>query len=255
MGRTTMNIAIVFSPNWSKYVEVELFAIYKNSTVPTKVYLLSDYIDDFQIQKFNHIADHFNNDHEVIYINVQSIYESKIKTLINVESRYTKYTLYRLLIPYLINDDNVLYIDADTIVNRDVTDLYNSLTDNYLIVGVKDTYFPIHFSDTDAYVNGGILVMNLKSIRELGIHEKWIYEVNNVYHRFHDQDIINETCRGKVLALDYKYNVSLSTGLEINAEDIVIMHYAGLKTENEWVNSLPFSEIWDKWEKQYNGTV
>ena len=52
-----MNIAIVFSPNWSKYVEVELFAIYKNSTVPTKVYLFSDYIDDFQIQKFNCIAE------------------------------------------------------------------------------------------------------------------------------------------------------------------------------------------------------
>lgn len=260
IGGSNMNICVAFSANWSKFVEVEIFAILKNSTMPTKIYLLTDDIEWSQMQKFKAITDYFNAGHEIIHLNAQSLYNDKITSTINIESRYTKYTLYRLLIPLLIEEEKILYIDADALVNKNLDEIYNDFDmEKYLIAGARDIYILPHylnqidFSSDDIYVNAGVLVINLKGIRELNLHEKWLEEVNNNFYPFHDQDIINKTCKNRVNVIDMKYNVSLSTGLNINADDIVVCHYAGTKNDTDWVKNLPFNEIWKKWEDDYVG--
>ena len=64
------------------------------------------------------------------------------------------------------------------------------------------------------YVNTGVLLMNLKKIREDNMTQKFIKLSKRTYD-FQAQDILNIACYGKILTLPPKYNV-LVTKLKEN---------------------------------------
>ena len=64
-----------------------------------------------------------------------------------------------------------------------------------------------------------------------------------------------KTCQCLIDNTDLTYNVSLSTGLNIDIRDIKIMHYAGYKPNSVWVNALPFAEIWYMWENEFKNNI
>lgn len=126
-------------------------------------------------------------------------------------------TYFRLLISDIVDTEKCLYLDYDTIVCIDLQELFDiDLRDNY-IAGVKapsyhlkrdkDNYcIQAKLKDLTQYVNAGVLLMNLKKMRE-----------DNVTHQFlkllpcnmlsQDQDIINSVCYGKIVYLPFCYNV------------------------------------------------
>jgi lipopolysaccharide biosynthesis glycosyltransferase len=253
-----LNIAITFSPNWAKYVAVEMFALFVNNPAPIKVFLISDNLEENDLSVFDDICTMCGKGYTFEYINAYNLYNSTISGRYNVVSRFTKYTLYRLLIPKLIKEEKVLYIDADAICNSKITDFYNIDMTNICIIGVQDSGIndvykkKYGLSKNDIYCNGGVLLMNLSKIKELGIDKEWIRLVNSRSFENNDQDIIMTSCRGYVRNVGIQYNTSLSTGLNIDKNQIKICHYAGIKNKELWVKKLPFFEIWDKWERIYN---
>jgi hypothetical protein len=66
----------------------------------------------------------------------------------------------------------------------------------------------IGFSDEDlpGYFNAGVLVMNLKKIREDRLEERFISLLAKDY-TFADQDILNVACKGKVRLLPVRFNL------------------------------------------------
>lgn len=265
LNNNPMNIALVYSPNWSQYVAVEVFAIFATNPAPMKVYLVSDgecTIDTDRITKL------FGEGYSIEYIDMLPLYKEKITSEINVTSRFTKYVLYRLMFPYAINEDRLLYIDADAIVNGDLTDFYNMDMCDNLLAGVADCGDEqynlkgrIGLSQEDAYINAGVTLLNLAKIRqckigELSLADVWIKEANTKRYNCQDQDIWNLTCRGRVKEIPLAYNVSVSTGLDIDSDKIKIMHYAGPADEKPWrSNKAPFVEIWHKWASEYSKTL
>lgn len=251
-----MNTAIVFSPDWSPYAAVEVYAIFANNPPPVKVYLVSDgkcTIDTDRITKL------FGEGYSVEYIDMLPLYQQKITSNINVTSRFTKYVLYRLLFPYVIKEDKLLYIDADAIVNGDLTEMYNMDMGDNLLAGVPDCgdeqyglKTAIGLSPEDTYINAGVALMNLAKMRELQLADIWIREANTKRYRCQDQDIWNLTCRGRIKEIDLAYNVSVSTGMDMEAEKVKICHYAGWAHDKPWCNpNVPFHEIWRGWAERY----
>jgi lipopolysaccharide biosynthesis glycosyltransferase/GT2 family glycosyltransferase len=251
----TMNVAIVISPNWYEYALIELYALFKTNK-NVRVYLISDYIEPSILEKFDSLCRLCGPGYEVKYLNFEKLYQEKIPSTKNVDNRFTKYTLYRLLIPSTINEDRLLYIDADAIVNGDLSEFYNMDLGENLFAGCIDTGIQqVHLNatgltKTDVYINAGVALWNLKAIRELNLEETWIREINNKYYPCHDQDLINMTGRYHIVPVDPKYNVSLSTSLKVKYEDVKIMHYAGKKPWN--TKEVPFYSIWEKWQKEFN---
>ena len=94
-------------------------------------------------------------------------------------SHTSSVTYYRLSLPKIISEDRCIYLDTDTIVLSDLSELFSLLSDEMLIAGVKAAgyYWPeeslkekakkLQINTFDAYVNAGVLVMNLKLMREI----------------------------------------------------------------------------------------
>ena len=109
-------------------------------------------------------------------------------------------TYFRLLLPMLlISEDKCLYLDSDTIALEDLKNLYYTDVSDYFVAGV---YAPGYhktksripdIKTMDNYINAGVLLMNLRNMRECNFTEKAKELVKNNYPS-QDQDIINILC-------------------------------------------------------------
>jgi lipopolysaccharide biosynthesis glycosyltransferase len=252
-----MVFCTVVSPNWFNHALVSIFSLFKtNPYPPMKVYILSDNINKEQLKVLDNLLDYFGEGYEVIYIDMEKMYNTFIPSQINVDNRFSRYTLYRLFIPYLCKEDRILYYDGDALICNDISDFFNiSFKDKWLL-GVEDIGLQfgykesIGLSNMDNYINAGVAMLRMDKIRESKMADLWIKEANTFFYPCHDQDIWAISLQGLIDYVDLKYNVSLSTGIEIDKSQIVCCHYAGIK--NPWVEGLPFSELWYQVEKEYN---
>lgn len=255
--KETMNIALIYSPNWAEYIKVQAYSIFKNNLAPIKLYLISDEGGEFDT---TYITDHFGEGYTIEFINAFESFKKKITTNMNVSTRFTKYALYRLLLPELISDDKLLHIDADTIVSGDLRELYDMDMGNSYITGAIDIHAdhynlkkPLGLKEKDSYVNAGVLLMNLSQIRQDKLQDKWIREANTTRYSAHDQCILNKTCKGKINLMNNKFNVSISTGLNVLKSEIVVMHYAGGDKPFTGNNNVPYPEFWFRTQREYRG--
>ena len=121
----------------------------------------------------------------------------------------------RLVLPELLpNLDKIIYLDSDTLVFTDLTDMYNlPMNDNY-IMGFPDFYLNrIRQLEKSAnvYINSGTLLCNLTKIRDDKISDKSLTILFTKYPRlpYADQDIINIEYQPKIGILPLKYGMPL----------------------------------------------
>jgi lipopolysaccharide biosynthesis glycosyltransferase len=127
--------------------------------------------------------------------------------------------LFRLMIPELVAADKVIYLDTDIVVNLDIKQLWDIPLGDFPIAGViEDTcrkFSPAWLSmrllgcDPNEYLNSGVLVMNLRSIRsKCNLPEEmneW-FKKRGYCSSMLDQDFINARFRGDMAHLDGKFN-------------------------------------------------
>jgi len=189
---------------------------------------------------------------------------------------------YRLCIHDLIpNEDKVIYSDVDVLFVNDLFDTYSIKIKENLIGAVKSiTNYNVHdkrineieywdrnFGDIrDRYVNSGFLLMNLSAIRQSGLGKRWV-EMSKENYVYQDQDILNITCKNKIIFLppslckltyisDATYlecKGRLFTEKEINdvINNPIIIHYAGEKPWN--YRSIAYSDLWWSFLSNYPG--
>lgn len=122
---------------------------------------------------------------------------------INARKRWTWMSLMKCaLANVLTNYDKVLFLDCDTIVEHDISELWDINMDGYYYAGVKQ---PQLSSDFFTYINTGVLMCNLKELRD-GKEDELIRCLNAKDYAFPDQDVINERCQGKIYQLKGRYN-------------------------------------------------
>ena len=122
---------------------------------------------------------------------------------------------YRLKLPISCpNLNRIIHIDADTLILKDLTELYSQNFEGNIILGKLDQITSELDSlgiYTDTYINSGLLLMDLYSLRKYNYVEKfmnYIYSNNNrKYLLHHDQTVINFICYDKIGLLNPKYNM------------------------------------------------
>ena len=183
---------------------------------------------------------------------------------LRVRKRFRVSAYYRLLIAHLLpNVDKVVYLDCDLAVLCDIAELFKvELGDNLLaavedrgvLTGwVKDPKFipylnGLGMKDVSWYFNSGVIVMNLAEIRRREL-SKVFFDVarrNTCY--FMDQNVLNVSCEGRVVHLDYEWNVQLSNPVEEDAP-LKIIHYCGVK--KPWMSfSAQFADEWWRYARK-----
>lgn len=232
-----MTIAMCCTRNWYIYLATELYALFKTNKVK-KVYL---FIEDDKIN--------FIDDERVEFINVNKTPEYVLPTSPNYKTKYTKMCYLRCYFTKLIKDDKILYVDADAIVIDDITELWNTELDDNVLAGIHEggewnKYLNTYGLD-DTYINSGVLLMDLKKIREEKLDDSMLYLLNHNWYAFPDQDVINLVCRNRIKHMSNIYNSTETTGMVDNAK---IIHY--IRGNKGWIKGSPRSDIWYKYHNE-----
>lgn len=109
-------------------------------------------------------------------------------------------------------------MDADIVCYDDITSLYKVNIDGYDFAATKD-YFGKWFIDYK-YINSGVLLMNLKKLKENDILRKCREMCFEKKMLLPDQTALNKCCEQK-LYLPRKYNEQ-----KIRRKDTVIRHFS-----------------------------
>ena len=156
-------------------------------------------ITDAEVDFLQNILRKYNLKSTVKKVDVTQLYEENFAGSPNETAYCSPYTLIRLfadLIPEI--PDKVLYLDADIMFNRDARLLYDIDVTDYEYAAANDHYgkYLIRYD----YINAGVLLLNMKKIRQTGLFEKARKLICTKKLVFADQSaIIRSTTRKKLL--------------------------------------------------------
>ncbi len=177
---------------------------------------------------------------------------------------FTASIFFRLFIADLFPQyDKGIYIDGDVIVAGDISELYNIDLGDNIIAACPD--FSIRglpeFVDAfenavgvpiEEYINSGVLLMNLKMMREVHLSRHFL-DLMNTYHFdtiAPDQDYINAMCYGKVLILGEEWDAMPPVGWDGNiVTDPKIIHFNLFRKPWRY-DDLPYEEYFWKYAEQ-----
>ena len=176
-------------------------------------------ITDKQIDFLNRVVKSKNSKNRVIKIDVTALYEKEFGKCKNETAYCTPYTLLRLLADLVESiPDKLLYLDIDMMVAKDISSLYNIDISEYEYAAVREKYGSKIIRPD--YVNAGMLLLNMKKIKETGLLEKARNLIKTRKLLFADQDAIYWSTTKKLL-LPRIYNEQS----KFNKKDTVICHF------------------------------
>ena len=176
-------------------------------------------IEDEQIKFLNEVVKSKNKDNKVIKVDITDLYEKEFGKCKNETAYCTPYTLLRLLadlVPEI--PDKLLYLDIDMMAGDDISELYNIDITDYEYAAVREKYGR-WFIRPD-YINAGMLLLNMKKIKETGLLEKARNLIRTKKMLFADQDAIFRSTTKKLL-LPGKFNEQS----KFNKKGTVICHF------------------------------
>lgn len=182
----------------------------------------------------------------------------KISKNLHTRDYYTKTTYFRLFIPALYPGiDKAIYLDCDVVLCSDVGELFDTEIGNNLVGAVTDEFVlsverlhgyvtkRIGVKEPSDYFNAGVLVMNLKAMREYGFEKRFTNLLSDVkFDVAQDQDYLNAICNTKRISLDRAWNCM--PGFSAIRKAIKLVHY-NLDSKPWHKDGVEFSDVFWKY--------
>ena len=145
------------------------------------------------------VARNYNPENRVVVTDVSDLYEKELGHCANEGAYCSPYTLIRLLADLVEGlPDKILYLDADILFNRDIHLLYDIDVTDYEYAAARDHYGKYLIYPN--YINAGVLLFNMKKMKETGIFPRARDELRRKKLVFADQSaLIRSTTKRKVL--------------------------------------------------------
>lgn len=215
---------------YAKFTGTAMLSLFDNTKSAVTVHILHDNtLTSDSRDKFTYLAVQYNQ--RVKFYNVEELCAGKIYEMIRLVpdikiARVSIGAFYRLLIPQLLPSDisKCIYLDSDMLVNLDIEELWQTELDDKPLAAVRELDANAYnYKNFDAaqkyllnegfvkyedYFNSGVLVMNLKYLRNAeefimsGV--KWRGEHNQC--NCFDQDIWNYLFAKNYLKLPAKFD-------------------------------------------------
>ena len=169
-----VSIALCIDENLVEHVGVLLYSISVNTSSFVDVYIIHDNLSYSSLEKLTELDKSF----PTIKINI-------IKIPDNIQNQLNKISLegnklpvtscYRFILADLLPSlDRIIYLDVDTLVLRDLTELWRTDLEGKFIGVVKDALINLNVaqkivSERKSYFNSGMLLMDLNLFRKYDI--------------------------------------------------------------------------------------
>ena len=232
-------IFFTIDDQYAPYLCCAITSIIRNSSRENeyKIYILHDGLNNRNIEKLSKLkCDGF----DIIFKEMKDGMEQITDRVENrLRCDYFTLTIYfRLFIADMFPEyDKGIYIDSDVVVPGDISELYNhELGDNFIgastdnsIQGIPELTKYVEEAvgvKRLEYINSGVLVMNLKKMREENFSKKFL-NLLNTYHFDSiapDQDYLNAMCNGKILYLNEEWDAMPAEGKD-ELKNPKLIHY------------------------------
>ena len=158
----------------------------------------------------------------------------------NYTSNFTYMILLKAALTKIFPDaDKALILDVDTIVHADISDLWIHDLANAYYAAVIEPRNTMKWGLP--YANFGVTMLNLSKLRDSGMDDLIIHELNTVRHALPEQDAFCILCMNKMNPLPSKYNAA-PDDITAPTDTIIIEHFAGVKAE--YWRSYPIVQYW-----------
>ena len=244
-----MNILITINKGYVKQVNILLNSIqYSNLNEKFDIYILHKSLNKLHFKDIEK-----GLDLKRFTIHGIRIPKSEIDNFPVYQKRYPVEIYFRLFATkYLPKDiERILYLDADTIVIKELKELYEmDFEGNYFIAAThikkilhKFNQIRLDLEKDEPYINTGVLLINLKELRKRNVEKEVIKYVkeNRAKLMLPDQDIVSSIYGNRIKLIDdLKYNLGDKNLRKYNLENptkkitlkwicknTVIIHYYG----------------------------
>lgn len=203
-----MNIALCTDKKYAFACGVCVTSILENNKgEECNIYIITEGLDEESIKLFGVLTQKYN---QCIYI--IRIEEERLKTL-KASDRFPRSIYLRYLLPELIKEEKVLYLDCDIIVTQNIKELYDTDISAFACGVIEDQNSDdIRLQNNlclyKPYFNSGVLLMNLDWWRKKKTTDELIAFIYNNPDKctFPDQDALNYILNDQILFLDFTYN-------------------------------------------------
>lgn len=180
-----MNILFCGDRNIVDGITIAVLSLIKNVREPLNIYVLTmDYanakkryhaITEKDLAGLIKTLERANSKNTLKIIDVGEEFKKEPATA-NLRTYFTPYCMLRLYADKLADfPEKILYLDTDVVCLKDPSALYDINMDKYEMAGALDRYgshiYRVPFGKK-RYINSGVLLLNLKKIRETNLFER-----------------------------------------------------------------------------------
>lgn len=211
-----IHIAFCASSNLFRYVATAINSI-ASSNLGAKIYIHLVTCDRNELEeaKLSRSISKF----DLVSMEILHLSEKLVNGFF-VDRHISKETYLRVFIPDLVPDyiDRILYLDCDIIIVENLLPLWNSDMDGRSIAAAPDVLLELFdgvprgvlgLSDSETYVNAGVLLIDLRAWRKKNLTARLVrYVVDRGSSlTYHDQDAINAVARGDIKLVSCRWNL------------------------------------------------
>ncbi|MGN0544685.1 MAG: glycosyltransferase family 8 protein [Acutalibacteraceae bacterium] len=232
-----MNIMISVNQNYILPAKVMLKSLAMNSGGDLNIYLLYSSLKEKDIHAFSKFcSSECGAKLYPIYINPDIFVDMPLTGWFSVE------IYFRLVAPFILPDSvqRILWIDADVIVKKDISELYYLPMKNAAIGVIRDMGGEYLVSEccerlqlNSLYFNSGVILFNLDTIRAHWTKESFLEQIRDISGEkliYPDQDMLNLIFEKDKLILPDIWNYQIRSWSDITLdviENVAIIHFVG----------------------------
>ncbi len=225
-----MSIAVCFDENYTLNGAITLYSASRNirDGIKIKAYIIDGGVKEKTKKKVKRIE---SNDLEIIWLNPDlSIFDN-----LPLSSWTTRVAHARLLLPDLIKEEKILYLDSDMLVVDDIYKLWEIPFNKNIILAWQDSKYPYVNKKKNykiltgagmklvaPYFNSGLLLIDINKWKKGNILNKYIKLLKSIGKSFthRNQDALNIILENKWKKLNNDWQVATTTFLSNKKEDI-----------------------------------
>lgn len=240
-----MNLLVTLDDNYIRPLLIMLESLFRHERSRMDIYLLYSNVSEDNRKRLHTYIKKQGSRLIPIYVEDDVFREAPVFRY------FTKEMYYRLLCSRLLpeTEERVLYLDPDILIRGQLKPFYEMDFQGRKLIGMEDYAInhmltekkeAIGFQKEECYINSGVLLFNLKKMREAFVLEDFIAvleEYKDVVS-YPDQDLINLYFKEDRLVGEriYNYNTGYGSiggmlawalGLKREKREPVIIHYMG----------------------------
>lgn len=171
-----------------------------------------------------------NNQNFFKLFDITNLFKKHLINSVNINQPATPYSMLRLF-PHLVEEipNKFIYLDTDTLINKDLEELFDIDISNYELGVVLEDIIMIDLGRLkQKHFNAGVLLVNLDKAKQNSMFDKAIDYCLNKKTILMDQDALNYCCTEK-LYLPEKFNAK-----RYFDEEFVINHFSNIRKKDDF---------------------